>query len=63
MSTTGNIESSQRDIVVGGEKNKLVIQPVGEAVLMYLEDHFSDLLTMTIRNKWRMISRIFQMGA
>ncbi len=43
MSTTGNIESSQRDIVVGGEKNKLVIQPVGEAVLMYLEDHFSDL--------------------
>jgi DNA topoisomerase-1 len=43
MSAFGKIECSERDVVVGGEKNKLVIQPIGEAVMLYLDEHFSDL--------------------
>jgi len=43
MSSDGKIENTEREVVVGGEKNKLVLQPVGEAVVTYLQDHFSDL--------------------
>lgn len=43
MSKDKKIECSERDVVVGSEKNKLVIQPIGEAVMLYLQDNFSEL--------------------
>lgn len=37
------IREEEREVTVGGEKNKLVLQPIGKMVIEYLIKHFSEL--------------------
>jgi len=37
------IAEEEREVVVGGERNKLVLQPIGKTVVEYLMNHFAKL--------------------